>query len=413
MINEYLSDKYDELIGNKPVEIHRPYNRNVPELNAMVADFADPLHMNFKFMINTNKPFGLFAPKSNINSAEAFLERVGEDLRCKLLVEWKKQFLTFIKDYEFLLMSIDGLGEIYAVKQGDAYIGSEITLTVRETIDMKLQSLLTTYRYIWFDDDRGCEVLPKNLRQFDIVVVTYASGYYDPAFYNDILPDMDSFAEQWQHLTSIDKYNFNSTMFYIANSELLVDKSGKSMFEDISNEHSGDMVKGGLVFEYKFATVTGNYANTFGKYTLANMFAIYSAIQKKQGFKGMMQQLAAKQIEEAADQANRLVDKVVNKPKKLLQKPIITNTFNKLESGMYIKQLRGVIEGSLDTVEQRYIQNKFGDLTRMLSDNFLMFDDLAGNNLGYRSEISSQAPNEPVAKNIKLRKTNGLVSPGF
>lgn len=264
------------------------------ELRALKAQYADPTTLCFKLMVDYSKPYGLFADKSYVNSASAYLKRIGEDLRYEMLQKFIENFKNFLKYYDFLFLTCDGVDEIVNHKAGDMFKEEEskITFSIRETADMMVQSLLTTYRHIWYDDVRQVEVLPANLRRFDASILIYSAGYFNMALYdilenNDLVknvndekvfPTIKKLSDKYFVIGGdSDSYNFNHHLVILGDASFNNEESGKSFFASLNNEMNDDFVKNTLVLNFRFATYKGIFNNIFGDVDFVKALALVAA----------------------------------------------------------------------------------------------------------------------------------------
>ena len=276
--------------GDKNSEIF-----STAELRAYKTQYVDPLTLNFKLMVDYSKPYGLFADEKVTDSALAYLKRIGEIERYHMLKRWIEIFMDFIKNYDFLILTCDGLSDIVNKEPYHVFTNEDkITISIRETSDMLIQSLLTTYRHIWFDDFRCVEVLPANLRRFDINILVYNSGYYNMHLYDStinsdlpeqtkIFPTLRKMSDK-HFLFNANEYEFNHHLITIADASINNEESGTSFFETISNEANDDFVKNTLVFNFRFANYRGVFNNIFGEIDFVKELAIvasYDALLKK------------------------------------------------------------------------------------------------------------------------------------
>lgn len=144
-----------------------------------LSQISDPVSIGFKIFFRYDSQFGLLAPESSPNSALSYLKRIGDDTRMALLKKFINhlQFLNIEMSYVF--QNIDGLDIIRQHKPWERYgEDAKITITTLETVDFKVQSLMSLYKDIWYDSLRGVEILPVNLRRFDCSVFVYALGAY-------------------------------------------------------------------------------------------------------------------------------------------------------------------------------------------------------------------------------------------
>ncbi len=273
------------------------------EMRAYMSKFSDPLNLNFKLMVDYDKPSGLFADENKyVDSALAYLKRIGENERYNMLLRWISVFKTFIKGFDFLITDIEGIDEIVNQKAGDMFTDdAKISVNVRETSDMLCQSLLTTWKHIWYDDIRQVEVLPANLRRFDLNILIYNSGYYNLAIYDSIetqffngltnsvknkddyqkkmFPTVKKLSDKY-FVDNAKKYDFNHHLVMLKGVSINNEESGKSFFSTLSNEMSGEAVKNVICMNFKFATYKGNFNNIFGEFDFVSLLAI-AAVENK------------------------------------------------------------------------------------------------------------------------------------
>jgi hypothetical protein len=260
--------------------------------------FADPLTLNFKVLIDFNKPSGLFAdfdesdPNSEkTNSALGYLWRIGETERYYMLKQWINNFTALVKDFDFLFLDIEGLDVVQTKPNHEFFLDKEkIKITFRETTDMLIQSMITSYNTIVYDKIRKVTVLPSNLRKFDCYVIVFSAGYYNMLFHdidnqnpdnldNKVLPTKRKLSDEMLTLDTIDEFTHTLYEFISCN----IDPESGSMFTDtISNEMTGDYVKNNLTFTYKFANVSGTYNNITGNENWFSILARASAENKLQ-----------------------------------------------------------------------------------------------------------------------------------
>jgi len=209
--------------------------------------------------------------------------------RFYMLKRWIEIFKDFIKNYDFLILTCEGVDSIVNATPSHAFNDDDkITITVKETSDMLFQSLLTTYRHIWFDDNRCVEVLPANLRKFDLNILIYSAGYYNMSLYDDLLnkdvdknqitqnkifPTIKKLADG-QFLDNALKYDFNHHLIMITGASINNEESGKTFFGTLNNEMSDENIKNTIVFNFKFASYKGIFNNIIGEIDFVKELAI-------------------------------------------------------------------------------------------------------------------------------------------
>ena len=273
------------------------------EMRSYMSKFSDPLNLNFKLMVDYDKPSGLFADEfKHKDSALAYLKRIGENERYNMLLKWISVFKIFIKGFDFLIQEVEGIDEIINHKTGDMYTDdAKITINIRETSDMLCQSLLTTWRHIWFDDIRCVEVIPSNLRKFDLNILIFNSGYYNLAIYDDIetqfftgltksvknnddyqkkmFPTIKKLSDKY-FIENANKYDFNHHLIMLKSVSINNEESGKNFFATLSNEMSDEGVKNSITLNFRFATYKGNFNNIFGEFDFVSLLTI-AAVENK------------------------------------------------------------------------------------------------------------------------------------
>ncbi len=268
-----------------------------PEMRATRAPFVDPLTLNFKIFFDFDKPYGLLADGSNVNSALAYLKRIGETERYEFLGRFISMLKDLNKNYDFMFMAIEGLETIVNAKPQDAFTDSDkIVIQCRESSDMRIQAMLTLYRHIWYDDGRSVEVLPINLRQFDIKVLVYSGGYYNMMVYDTynydgvagpdtgdidtkIFPTLRKLSDK--HFTAQENdYGFNNLLFNLEATSINNEESGKNFFSTVTNEAPTEVTKNNIVLNIKYAKYSGSFNNLIGEFNINEVLA-FAAAQNK------------------------------------------------------------------------------------------------------------------------------------
>lgn len=252
--------------------------------------YADPLTLNFKLIIDYDKKSGLFADENTgKDSALAYLKRIGEYQRYDMLKHWIEVFKALVKDFDFLFLDIDGLDVVQNKPNHEFFLDKEkIKITLRETTDMLVQSLITSYNHIVYDKIRKVSVLPSNLRKFDCYVVVFSAGYYNILFHDNnntsklddkVLPTKRKLSDEVFSINTIN--NFNHTLYEFVSCSLDIE-SGSMFTENITNEMNSEYVKNNLTFTYKFATFSGTYNNIMGDENWYSILAQAAAENKLQ-----------------------------------------------------------------------------------------------------------------------------------
>ncbi len=255
------------------------------ELRAMTDIYNDPVTLNFRFLIDFKSKEGLFADESNVNSALAYLKRIGQNTRYELLKTWIKNFKTIIDEYEHLFMSIEGLDIIQNANPTALFGGDsdKINIKIYEPIDWKFHSLITAYRHIYFDDERGVEILPINLRYFDCSVFVFNAGYYNELLYGTTNTQLKDQLERKIFPTKDKLINrkfdeITHILFNIHHCEIDVQECGKDFINSagVTNEMRAENVFNNFNFRFKFADYTTNFQDLYDGFDLKTLVALES-----------------------------------------------------------------------------------------------------------------------------------------
>jgi hypothetical protein len=411
------------------------------EQRGFAAKYADPLTLNFKILFDFDSTVGLFAPETNINSALAYLKRIGgQEERYEMLKNWIEVFKIFVKDYDFLILEIEGLDKIQNSKAFEAFIEEEvfISITVRETSDMLIQGLLTTYRHIWFDDIRGVEVIPINLRRFDISVIVFSAGYFNMLYYDD----NDEFENKTPNSNGIEKLMFptlkklddrnfknkssekyNHVMFNLQGCSINNEESGKSFTQSLTNEMSSDYIKNILAFNFRFGQYKGRFNNIVGNVDFVNILALMSAQNKainmtnprnlsfqeklKEQFKNPLNSLKQSFTKESLNTAfsnlksstlSTLENKALNQIGQITSKnSVVGDLLSKMTPEFATQMIQNTINRGINTIEKKYIGDPIAKLNNMLFQNFSNdLIDIYKNNIAENKNIGLSTDIKPA-----------------
>ena len=277
------------------IELGRTRAYTIPEFRMKHLKYVDPISLNFKCLFDFETEHGLLASEEHKNSALAYLKRIGQEERYELLKVWIDLFKLLFRDYEFLILDVIGLDRIQNIKPSEFFNNQEdnIEFNIRETSDMFVQMLLTTYRQIWFDNLRKVEVLPENLRYFDMSVFVYSAGYYDMFMY-------DNNGEKYDNNKDIDRYiyptirkldtkdtldykkfeEFNHVIYKLSNCMIDNEISGKNFLSGLNNEPNSDYVRNNLAINYRYAEYSGVFNNTIGNFNIGALLALSAEFSK-------------------------------------------------------------------------------------------------------------------------------------
>lgn len=184
-------------------------------------------------------PTWLDNPKENeyykYNSAWAFLKNNYEEERADALEKFICLLSQISSESPWYFQSVSGVDEALAREKWQvSEERKKISIKcLNDPVDHRIESLLSLYRSIVWSHARKCEVLPANLRKFDMGMFVFGG------LFNGLTVEHDEKGNQFNwagigHLDdSMDRSNYKYIEFH--NCEISLD-SIKSGFSEISNE---------------------------------------------------------------------------------------------------------------------------------------------------------------------------------
>ena len=283
-------------------DINQEFENYTPAIKMMLLDYVDPLALNFKILLNPYSKSGLLAGADKLifdtsqdvvelleddknfptDSALAFLIRIGERKKALLLARWIQVLFDLVRNYEFLVVDVEGLDEIKTIKPEAAFVDAKFKINFRETSDSRVQSIIETYNSIWYDKNLNHVVLPVNLRTIDISILIFNAGYYNESFYGEktiVADDKEKMEREmfptikklnklgnfpWANRDGTNPPPFIYHLFSFP-SAIICTETGNEYFSSISNEPgNADYVKTSLSFDFLAVNYSNCFTNTFG-----------------------------------------------------------------------------------------------------------------------------------------------------
>lgn len=227
---------------------------------------VDPAYAGFKIFFHFDARSGLLADEAHPNSALAYLKRIGQIERYKLLKRFIHVLSMVNSITPWMFQSIKGLDEIYGAKKEDLRLHEhEISIEALETVDNKILSLVAMYREISYDYSRFIWVLPTNLRRFSASVYVY-----DFRMFSRDSPTASAFL---QTIRNTDIKRLNHTLFDLGYCEFS-DTNGAEYFADVSNNQTEpkninlSFHCSKIVISSMFRSITGNRELTSSAFDL-------------------------------------------------------------------------------------------------------------------------------------------------
>ena len=131
--------------------------------------YSDPTYLSFSIMFDWKSKH---SPLFNGEAVE-YLKWACEDKRALDLEKFKKYLSKINKEMPWFWQSLSGLETSFIKDLLDPFTGgseSIITINCLETIDLTISGIFDLYRSAVYDFNRMVEVLPKNLREFNMYV---------------------------------------------------------------------------------------------------------------------------------------------------------------------------------------------------------------------------------------------------
>jgi hypothetical protein len=234
--------------------------RDFIEINAVSANTVDsygvlnePTYLVFEPIFNFNMPSGLLADEVNVNSALAYLKRIGENARYEQLKVAIQLLKKLVIDSSWSFKSVSGFTDAYSINYDTPIISDGILkFDMHESLDMRVTAILSRIYEATFDQYRFVEVLPANLQEFSVGLLIHELRLFqDPNGYAKALLKYTD-TEEPINITDINHYllHFGKCRF--------LQSSGSSLFSKLDNENL-DIASTNIDIEYKVFTRSYNF----------------------------------------------------------------------------------------------------------------------------------------------------------
>lgn len=223
---------------------------------------GEPGWFYFKIFFKFNTNYGLFGgiledENNSINTAIQFLENCHKSYSVNQIAERKIALLKFVGSLSYInenapwfFNSITGLDKANSVKINEPFKNNELEIGVKEdAVDMRLTTLFELYKYACFDNVNLKEIIPENLRKFDMTILVFhvPLRYYQTGF--------QSMRNGTHEYKSFNSEQFGDRMSYLmftfANCEFDVDSINSVIPGEISNETAFNLGKSNFKIKYK------------------------------------------------------------------------------------------------------------------------------------------------------------------
>lgn len=238
--------------------------------------YQDPTYFGFKILFDFNKINGLLADASNINSASAYLTRIGDKVRLNYLQTFINLLRNISTQTAWFFDSISGLDEAWKRDYNMPLLADKmLTITCRESIDLRMTALIDLYRKACFDWVNRREVVPINLRLFEMTVYVY-----DYRIFNDFEGRNDELGNSKKNdllkLFGTKDVNFEATdylnigrttnriVYTFKNCEFQISEAPH--LADIKNSNDSEIISQSIAIKYQDVEEDNVYNMYFGGY---------------------------------------------------------------------------------------------------------------------------------------------------
>ena len=223
---------------------------------------GEPGWFYFKIFFKFNTNYGLFGgiledENNSINTAIQYLENCKDSYTVNQIEEREIALLKFVGSLSYInenapwfFNSITGLDKANNIKINEPFNNNEIEIGVREdAVDMRLTTLFELYKYACFDNVNLKEIIPENLRKFDMTILVFHTPlrYYQTGFQS-----MKNGTHEYKSFNSVqfgDRMSY--LMFTFANCEFDIDSINSVIPGEMSNETAFNLGKSNFKIKYK------------------------------------------------------------------------------------------------------------------------------------------------------------------
>lgn len=222
---------------------------------------GEPGWFYFKIFFKFNTNYGLFGgivdDTKSINTAIEYLENCSKSYSADQIAQRQIALLKFVGSLSYInenapwfFDSITGLNNANSVKINEPNKDNEIEIGVKEdAVDMRLTTLFELYKYACFDNINLKEIIPENLRKFDMTILLFHTPlrYYQTGF--------QSIKNGTHEYKSFNSNNLGDRMSYLmftfTNCEFDIDSINSVIPGSISNESAFNLGKSSFKIKYK------------------------------------------------------------------------------------------------------------------------------------------------------------------
>lgn len=222
---------------------------------------GEPGWFYFKIFFKFNTPYGLFGgildDTTSVNTAIEYLHNCEKNYSVDQIAQRQLALLKFVGSLSYInenapwfFDSITGLNNANSVKINEPTKDNEIEIGIKEdAVDMRLTTLFELYKYACFDNINLKEIIPENLRKFDMTILVFHTPlrYYQTGF--------QSIKDGTHEYKSFNSDNLGDRMSYLmftfTNCEFDIESINSVIPGNMSNEAAFNLGKSSFKIKYK------------------------------------------------------------------------------------------------------------------------------------------------------------------
>ena len=303
------------------------------------------------------------------------------------------------------MLSVENLEIIQNAKPADIFTEEDkISFTLRETSDMLIQSLIVNWRQIWYDDIRGVEVLPENLRRFDMSILLFSSGYYNMLFYDNnygtdtieknIFPTVRKLDNKNFNINSASK--FNHILYNLGDCTIDNDETGKPFVGSVLNEQNSDFIKNNITLNFRFANYSGLFNNISGNINYSTLLAITAATEQTSKVGEKIKKSLKEKLKEAGNNIKNSTIRTINQKIDNIDNMILSknSVIGDLWSKMTVDYAEQMVKNTIDLGINK--ANDFLVVDPITKVNNLLYMNFGNNIYELIENNKKQKPNPKV-----------------
>lgn len=243
---------------------------------------GEPGWFYFRIFFHFNTRYGLFGgiledemgkQLSNSNNARTYYNMwsghytsLGMEYRAKSLDYFVRQLNNISNKTPWFFKSISGLDKAQITSLTEPFKDNEIEIKcAEESIDMRLTTLFDYYKFACFDYVNLKEILPENLRKFDMSVVVYGV----PIRYLDTHSKIKGKEYKSRTIDSLSNM-MTMKMFTFKDCEFDIENMTSGINSEVSNETAFELGKGNSI-KIKYKKVFNYHQNGFSNVILSDL----------------------------------------------------------------------------------------------------------------------------------------------